>query len=754
LKKVFETIVSANKTVFVLDNFNQIDGMSYEFLSYLVNSDLIQKQCKFILTYSEMRPVRGYLYSNLLAEDAYIDIALEKFSSEQIHSFVQQYMTNGCPAAILNQLTERCDGNPAKLEQYVSLAMDLEQKNNSFDMCLPLEFKDALKQRLDLLKYEDETAFEFLIAAAVQGIKFCPSIIGQVVRLPEDDILGVLVVLQQTNFILPVSEFTYSFRNSLMWSAILDIVKEDENYNEINERMYAIFSNYTLSSHSILAVISKNINQKISALSSWTDTIKYASFIGDNYLYIIAQKQCLDLIDALEEVNSSLIKNNIFERLGKLISMASPQEAMKYLPEAVLNAQKFDNKVKEIELLGYLAQCCMQTGDYYSTVDCIDTVIGDLDENYELEKALLKQRKLIPLLHSGNCGQIVNLADYEIMPVFEKYIGMKNLKTVSIKTLYIAWLKTYQTLAYTLAIQGSNRVFDIVSTMFELFEKNKFDEPLFICKTKLILALANTIKGDIDESTKILENTIKEYTADIMDSMAVSMWNTINIVNKILRHNFTDIQEELFRVVTFANNVNDEFTKNILKTLLGKIFKEQGDTKRALEIYNEEIIYFAKVKNATGAILTWYFIAEANLISSGPEEAIQVAQKALDVAQSTKINNYYFIVLLNKLLAEAYIVQAEYDLAKVHIEKAIIIARKFELLDLLAKLYLLYGKYLQEISLSQEESKSEYVTGASKMFNKAQTLAVSIKNDVLIEEIDTSESALKSFCKLNNIELK
>src|SRR5574344_334977 len=757
LKKVFDTIATTSKTVFVLENYNMVDGMSFEFLNYLLNSDVVQQEFKFILTYNEIRPVRGYIITNKLGDDAYFDLALERFDENQVESYVTQTMKRECPKAILNQLTERSMGNPARLEQYTSLVMDLEQRNHSCDMHLPLEINDAIKQRLDFLKYDDITAYNFLMAAAIQGEKFSPALIGQIVKLTEEEILRVLVVLQQTNFILAISENFYSFRNSILWTSILELIKKDENYDLINERIFAIFSNYTLSSNAILAVVSKNINQKLSTLQTWTDTIKLASFIGDTYLYIIAQKQCLTLIDELEEVNSSLIKNNIYERLGKLISVTAPDEAKNYLPQAVSNAKKYDNVLKEIELLGYLEQCCIKTGDFYSAIECVDKVIKNLGENsYELEKAILKERKLKALLKIGNCGQIVMLTDTEILPVLEKYIGSRNLKGVSVKTLYVSWLKTYQMQAYALALEVNKRAFEVVNTMFELFEKNKFDEPMFICKTKLALALANTVKGDVEESSKILEEIIKQNRAETLDAEAISIWNTINIINKILRKNYTDIQTELFQVVTFANNVNDNFTKNILKTLLGKIFKEQGKTKQAMDIYKEQIIYFAKEKNSIGALLTWYFIAEASLVTDGCERVIEVAAKALDVAQSSKINNYYFIILFNKLLGETYMIEGEYELAKVHIEKGILVARKFELTDLLTKLYILYGKYLQEITLKKEndKEKEEYVIGASKMFNKARLLAQSTKNDILAQETETAVNALKSFCKLNNIELK
>jgi len=440
--------------------------------------------------------------------------------------------------------------------------------------------------------------------------------------------------------------------------------------------------------------------------------------------------------------------------LGKLLSKSNPQEAIEYLPTAIANAQKLENPIKEIELTGYLASCCITLGDYYGTLECINTAIEKLDDSFELERAMLKSRKLDALLGVGNCGEIINLIDNEILPVFEKYIGSKPHKNISIKSLYKAWLQSYLALANALNFQGNNRSFEVLTTLFDLFEKNNFDDKLFICKTKLSLAFANTIKGDMEASEEILGEIIKVYKTDIMDSEAISRWNLINILNNFIHRKYTGLQDELFQVVSFAHNINDNFTKNILKTLLGKLFKDEENAKRALDIYSEQITYFAKEKNAIGALLTWYLIAEANLVAEGPEKSLDVSMKALDVAQSPKINNYLFMILFNKIIAEACMVQADYELAKIHIEKAISIARKFELTNLLGELYLLYGKYLQDVALVQTDSQIDYIIGASKMYKKAELMAQSIKNNYILTQVEKSKTVLNSFCQLNNIILK
>lgn len=752
LKKVFATIIENNPTILVVDNFELIDGLSYEFLYKLVNADF--KQLKILLTYNEIRPAVGYLYSDKLKDTNYLDISLGSFDRGQVFSFIDQYFAEEkCPDRLKSELFKQSSGNPAVLEQFVSLVIDFKTRNKSFDIKLPTNFNEVMKMRLDYLK-ESQNAFKMLMVAAIQGITFCPSIINQVLKLQEEEFGQILDILQGLNFIVQVSEFSFAFKNTILWASIFEEAKNDENFGYLNENLFSIYSNYVLSSNAIMAVIAQNLNQNLSALNIWTDNTKLAAYIGDTNLYSVSQKQCLGIIDKLDNINTSLIKNNIYERLGKLLSKTNPYEAIEYLSTAIVNSKKLENPVKEIELTGYLASCCISLGDYYGTIECVDTAIAKLDTSLELEVAMLKSRKLDALLNIGNSGEIINLVDNEIMPIFDKYIVAKPHKNISIKSLYKSWLQTHLALANALIFQGNTRCFEVLTALFDIFEKNNFDDGLFICKAKLALAFANTIKGYVENSEKILGEIIQTYKTDIMDDEAISRWNLINILNNFIHKKYNGLQEELFQVVTFANNINDNFTKNVLKTLLGKLFKDEENAKRALDIYGEQITYFAKEKNGIGALLTWYLIADADLVVSGPEKALEVAQKALDVAQSPRIDNYIFVILFNKVIAEAYMAKSDYEMAKVHIERAIMVARKFELLDFLASLYLLYGKYLQDIALIKTDSQVDYVMGASKMYKKATSIAQEIKNNSLLARIEKSKTVLNSFCQLNEITLK
>ena len=471
-------------------------------------------------------------------------------------------------------------------------------------------------------------------------------------------------------------------------------------------------------------------------------------------LYAISQKQSLALINEFDETQTLKIRYNISERLGKLLANSNPTEAIEYLPDAISNAKAIGDSPREVELLAYLASCCRKTGNYFGEVECVDSVLKKVKPENKLEIALLKTTKLNALLNIGNCGQIINMIDTEIMPIIDQYFDKKlNIKDAKLGFMYETWLKTYLVLANALVMQGNDRSFEILTILFDIIERNQIKDDLFICKCKITLAFANTIKGNYRASEQMLEEVLKLYRENIMDNKTIIRWNFINIINNFFQKQYDGIQEDLFQIVTFANNNGDNFTKNILKTLLGKVLKDNDNVKQAIEIYNDQIAYFAKEKMAVGALLTWFLIADATLITDGAQSAMEIAEQALEVAQNPKIDSYFFTVLLKMVIAKCAITTSDFETAKIHLENAISLAKKFNMNDLLSRLYILYGKYFQELGLVKSAEQIEYLQNAEKMYKNAEELIAKTKNKYILKELRQSGKSLTTFCVMNNIKI-
>jgi len=752
LKKVLFTIIEKMKVVFIIDNIEFIDGMSYDFIKELLKQDLILNRAKFVLTSSNQKFGMGTFVAPSLVAENYKDLTIAPFTPTQVETFLKQYNELKFGKDFVNLVLKISRGNPSIIEQIVLLNFDI--KRNGLKNINYSTYDAVVNHRLEILKKEDSQAYQMLVAMSILGFKLCPAILENFNNNSPQEFERIIEYLVNTGFITQLNNLSFEFKSSNLWKAIVAYVKNDENFEGILNSLYDTVCVYKHSSIAFIAYILQKLNNNDKAFELWTMLMKHATYIGDIGLYIIAQKQGLKLIENKTNEYYLNIKKNIYTRVGKLLEPIEPETSFEYLQKALLYLDE-SNTLEKFDLLSYLASSAMKLGNYTGVIECIETIYKEIPIEMEFEQTLIKSRLIAPLLYLGNYGELINIVETELLNNIEKVLSKgKDTSVIKIKDLFETWVNIYLKYAEALVFQGDNKSYEIIKLIYDILEKNQQTDSVLICKTNLLLALANTIKGDVKTSNKILEDLLKEYSIDMMDSFVVSRWNFIDILNKFFLKDYNILHSELFNVVSYANNINDNFTKNILKTILAKILKENNQTKKALEILEEQVAYFAKEKVATGVLLSWYLIAEIKLITSGTQFALDIANKALDIAQSPNINNYYFIALFNKLIGEIYLAKQDFESAKVYLEKSIFIANRFDLQHLLVKNYLQSARLYQELALPKSSSRTEYIKQALKMLQNAKNVPIVAEQSALQKSIKEDLNSLTSFCKLNGIILK
>lgn len=687
--------------------------------------------------------------------DIYLNLELSPFSAlEAVGIFkLVPGINKILPDVEKKDLFKKSKGNPTFIEQGISYKQDCIQYE--LDFKLPENINDLIKMRLEILRIRTPLAFNILLCASILGKKINVNLIKEVFALNDDTFNNTAKFLVGKGFIVGINEFFYEFKNSLIWEIVLSVAKNEPNFVEINKKLYSILKIFTLSSNTTLAIISQNLQNKKEALRIWTNNVNLCSYIGDVNLYIISQKQCLALINEFDDSETLNIRFNIAERLGKILTQYKPEDALEFLPDAISNAQGVGNSIKEIELLGYLTSSCQKVGNYFGVVESVDRVINKVNPAKDLEVALIKASKLDALLNIGDCEEVINLIQNDIMPVFNKYLnGVYRRKDISYELLYDTWLKTYLILANAYIFQGNNKAFEITALLFNVIERGQVKDTDFIIKCHLAFAFASTITGDYAASNKHLQEIMDACTEFSMSNENILRWNFINMINRFLKHEYDHIQEDLFEIVAFANNNFDNFTKNIMKTLLGKVLVDNDQLSKGLEIYNEQLAYFSNEKIALGALLCWYLISDAIMDLEGPDKAIEIASKALEVAQNPKISNFLFNICLKMVLTKAYMIKEDFETARIYLDNALQISQQYELQDMTARLYLLYGKLYQEVGLKKSPKQKEYLKMSSVMYERCIKHIRKTQNNYLFREHSRAEKVLNSFCEINNINLK
>ena len=418
LNKIFDIMTLPGKFIFIIDNFDFIDGFSYEFLSKYIRKENVWKNLKFIILYCEAKPAKGYFYFPTNKDDnIYLDITIAPLDYKQMGAILNQKKKRfkdfpNVSLAELQEIYKVSGGNPSYINHALCLKYDCELCCQEFE--LSTNFKGLLERRLALLSHLNPPAYNVLICSAIIGDKININLLKEIFNIDTKTFKKLLVYLRKMDYISPLNDIYCEFTSQLLWETIIKTAKSDVNYEKINQKIFKFLTEFTLNSHAIFGIIAQNLKQNELALEIWTKNTRLASYIGDLNLYAISQKQSLALINELDETETLKIRYNISERLGKLLANSNPTESMEYLPDAISNARVIGDSPKEIELLAYLSSCCRKTGNYFGEVECVDSVLEKVKPENMLDMALLKTTKLSALLNIGNCGQIINMIDTDI----------------------------------------------------------------------------------------------------------------------------------------------------------------------------------------------------------------------------------------------------------------------------------------------------------------------------------------------------
>ena len=774
IKKVFESMAVKSLVIFVVDDFENIDGASFDFLKNLLEDEKLREKIKLLITNKYNKISQGYFYNKDLDHNNYSNIFLAGLENNQCVDLINSLFGQeiNIPDNVKEQIFENAKGTSAYIEQACFLLNEagiikkgendkIEYDDKYVNYILPKNTYRILEERINILEKNNSMPVTALYYACLLGNKFSIHQFENVLqffKLTKEDFKQLCDFLINTNYLIPLSENYLTFSNTLVWHYLYERAKTEENYITYNNNIYMCVQDLTLSNNSLKPLLLQNSNNKKEAYLEWSKNVELSSYLGDTNLYIISLKQLIKIADNHSGLMSAQERITVLERMGKILYKLNPKEAISYLSASIAYYKESENysPIKIIELSGFLVQACKKSGDYFGIIESCDAAVEALkDEQHSIEKAIIISKKLKALLYLGNCEEVITLAKTEIIDVMENALAKANSSNIiSDEIIFNAWVDTCLNLAYAYAIKGDRKSLEVLSKLDNIINLNKIDNVKYLQQIMITKAFNHTMRGEIKLSADILIRIKSKYSTDEMDEEYILEWNFINIINKIISKDFQNITDEMFKVATFADNIDDGFTKNMLKLLLGYVIRVKSKkAEKALDIYNEEIVYFSKEKIATGALLCWLLISEASMQSKGVDFALDVALKALDVAKGPKVNNYIFIIALKQLIAKIYLLKQDFEASKMYLEKAMAIAKQNDLKFMQMLLYRDFGKYFEEMISLNKDEEINLSNKTAQMYKNAialcKTLMLTEYEAIALKDY----TAFKVSCRLKNIEI-
>ena len=769
LEKVIKSFLVNNNLLILIDNFDLLDGASYDFIVHMMKNGYFNGRLKLLAAYQENKDIKSFFELSAEEENMFETVELKKLSKTELIEAVERNTFIKIDDIIseeeVNKLVEKSDGNAIRMEQEVAFLFDSEYlKLNGNEVIINSQYKqenkestfeELIKQRINTLP---PAARNLLFMAAIMGYRFSKSILCLSVTMPVEKAEELLNFLIKNLFVQHVDNYTCEFKSLNLWQLIYQEAKSDLLYKDNAKRLYLSLKPLILSSNLQKLISCNEALTDNEEFLIWRETASLSAKLGDTNLYIISLRQSLKLIEEKNIEDGDQIKRIIYEEMGKLLYEKSPQEAVIYLSNILDYYIKEADVRKVIDISSYFIKSCYITGNYFGAVEAVDAVLDTVlipgVNVSSLQKALIKTRKLNALLNIGNSEQIINLTEEEIIPEIEKNLNVDIPINGEYKEIILdAWFTAKITLAKAYAMQGNIKVNNIIGEVKNAINKYDYNTEYYQLHIGIVEAFGNTIEGDIHKSNEILNNISTAYKTKSMNSSLLAWWNLVSIINRVLLNKKENLRSDLFELVVYANNINEHFIKNIVKLILGYILEEEGNIEKAEEIYNEQIVYFAKEKVAMGALFAWALIVQKYIKQEEYDKALKTATKSLDIAQSSKINNYIFVVYFQKFMAEIYLKKADYIAAKMYLEKSIVIAKQFELKYQLIELYVEYAKYVQELMKSKKIYSKDNLDTVHEMYKKAIDTAKELALHNMLEYANKEYSSFKTYCQLNSIEV-
>ena len=339
LKNIFDFLKENKNIVLIIDDFDLIDESSWGFLKHLVNSDYFENGAKMILGYKNQHSISMYFQSNKLNDTNCLNISLRKLNTLDSKGFIKKILGQKAqiPNELISQIAYNAQGNIAYIEQIIQYLFErkiliitekIVKLNPEFkeEIKIPDTLEKCFFERLEFLKAHAIKEYIFLNTASLLGDRLDYKLLANVFEMSENVFFETVSKLEKKGYLKRKFDDIYGFKNSLTWSYCYIKAKEEEIIKEDAKKLLLALSDKTITTPLICPILAQIIGNSTLAFNLWTKNLQYASYIGDVNIYAMAQKQSLILLENVKLDNFKYVKNNICERLGKLVYIKIPRK--------------------------------------------------------------------------------------------------------------------------------------------------------------------------------------------------------------------------------------------------------------------------------------------------------------------------------------------------------------------------------------------------------------------------------------------
>ncbi len=655
----------AAKTIFVVEDFHNIDESSLDILKYLIENNNLGS-AGFVFAHDENFQLHRKIHK-LMTSKNFHELEIRLSSNKTIITNNLKMLKEIEKTFYFEKILENTKGSNFYLTQaldYLENSEILSFKKEKYHVekdkmaVISKDLSEVVKKRIQNLAAHKE-AYHIYLTSILLGENIPATLLQQ---FEYKNLIKNLKLLESFNLINILNDRVINIKYYGLFRQNLLEVIEKEELKEIAETILEKALAKANSASRIKAEISEYALKKKEAFATWRNLAEVSSAMGDFSAYLNSTNKYLSLVDNIidEDADKTVeqVKLEVYEEMSSLLYKYYPDKILNFLELLLenLEATKDDNKIKTVA--NKLVQSCLMSGNYANALEYVGKIISrtphstfnPADPNFNLNFFLVNLVTLEIYYNLGRLNECIELGD-ELF----KHIDLNNI----VHTLLPEGFSKKQFKEAIIDAQffiSISRIIQLKKDTIPELEKLQSFVPEYHC-FRLLHMLARFQHGDnIENELRALEN------ADFINDKYSQILYPILRAMVALKHNDWDnLGNYIYQAKLVAASVHLYQVEYFADLMIGYAYQRMGNAKKSKQIYYNvlDLASSKGIKNIT--YLSWYLIALIENEEGSLDMSLGLLNNAAMNIEKDENSSELFTVLFKSLSADILYKQHEYE---------------------------------------------------------------------------------------------
>ncbi len=631
----FTNFVSSinEKTVFVIENIENIDDSSLDILKYLIENKMLGN-VGFVFSCDKDFSLHRKIYK-LMTSNNYFDIELRPSSNKSIITGYVTKIKDIKDSFFFEKILENMRGSHFYFNQAVEYLLDcriFKISNGKYEIeqeqmvVIPQDFDELIQKRISHLKNKTG-AFE-LFGSLLILAETVPAAVLYMLNFK--DCLKNLQYLEKRNFVKIKNENEIFIPNYNLFRKNFINICSSEELQDISKNLLEKVYSEIKKPDFVMAELFEYSKMKKEAFAQWHSLAIIASKTGDFSAYLNCTNKFLSLVDNVidSETDKTVdqIKIDVYSELTSIMYKYYPDKIMHFLQMLLNNFEETQNDEKTMETANKLVQCCIMSGNYNNALEYIGKIISRTkrssfnphDKNFNINYFLMNLVTLEIYFNLGRLKECIELGE-EIF----KYINPAEItdeilpEGFSKKQFDDATLDALFFVTLSRIIQLTLDKKEKIQTL-----TNNFSNKYSCFKVLMLFVDFIECKNIADSMQKVKNEGLNDKYAQVLFPILEGFW--------ALRHNdFESMANHIYNAKIKASEKQMYQFMYFCDLMIGYAYLNLKNTRKAKQIFYNILDISSDKGMKNLGYMSWFLIAKAEYLDNNLPLTNEIIERSI-----------------------------------------------------------------------------------------------------------------------------